>query len=236
MEAHLFLPYKCICNQGNVAETMSHDFQGEGQKEWQFLDAPSQDVTSQNPVPGGESLKIQGQARMCVGSSRQSQLSPAFKKYQPRHQTREDRSLRKMAVLSCLRLLPSPLRFPSWGPGIKEMQAIPAGPCLDYSPIEFMSLVNDGLTWLSLRCPSDSNGFPGGYPWLCVHGVMGHRNSMRFLWSWDEMRSKHLERLCPFLWDSLPSSEWGMLTDDSLPVSSFKLFLFAVFSVITWHR
>lgn len=86
--------------------------------------------------------------RMCVGSSRQSQLGPAFRNIS-RHQTREDRSLRKMAVLSCLRLLPNPLRFPSWGPGIKEMQAILPGLVLDYSPIEFMSLVNDGLTWLS---------------------------------------------------------------------------------------
>lgn len=33
METNLLLPYKCICNQGNVAESMSHDFQGEGQKE-----------------------------------------------------------------------------------------------------------------------------------------------------------------------------------------------------------
>ena len=141
-------------------------------------------------MPGGEKLKIQGQACMCTGSRSQSQLNSAFKKYQPRHQTHEDRSLWKMALLSCLRLLPSPLRFPSWGPGIKEMQAIPAGPCLDYSPTQFMSLVNGGcFTWLSLRCPSDSNRFLGQYPWLCAHGVMGHRNSMRFLWSWDEMRS-----------------------------------------------
>ena len=142
-------------------------------------------------MPGSERLKTQGQARMCAGSRWQSQLSPAFKKW-PRHQTCEDRSPRKMTLLSCLRLLPSPLRFPSWGPGIKEMQAIAAGPCLDYSPTEFMSRVNAGcFTWLSLRCPSDSNGFLGQYPRLCAHGMMGHRNSMRFFveLGWNEIKA-----------------------------------------------
>lgn len=75
-------------------------------------------------------------------------------------------------------------------------------------------------TRLSLRWPSYSNRLPGQYPWLCAQGMVLHSSSMRLYGAqlkWNQSTWKD----CLFLWDSLQSSEWGILKGNSLSANSF---------------
>lgn len=81
---------------------------------------------------------------MCTLSSQWTRSSPDFKGHQPKHQICEERSHQKIPFPGCLSLS-SHWCLPCQGPDIKETQATSLGPCLDYWPTEFMSIVKQWL-------------------------------------------------------------------------------------------